>query len=120
MHAALHGRALSFPIRQNGVHWGLNSLAVLLMLEALDVDLDTGLKALAEFAPLEGRGSDRRVHAAKGDFTLVDDSFNANSLSVGAALATLGARAVAGAADRRADRHAGAGRTGAKPSRRLG
>jgi UDP-N-acetylmuramoyl-tripeptide--D-alanyl-D-alanine ligase len=94
--AALHGRDLSFPIRQTGVQWGLNSLAVLLLLEALDVDLHTALKALADFAPLEGRGFDRLVHAAKGDFTLVDDSFNANSLSTGAALASLGARQTAG------------------------
>jgi len=94
--AVLHGRPLTFPIRQTGVQWGLNSLAVLLLLEALKVDLDIGLKALAEFAPLEGRGSDRLVHSAKGDFTLVDDSFNANSLSMGAALATLGARPAAG------------------------
>jgi len=94
--AVLHGRSLSFPIRQTGVQWGLNSLAVLLLLEALDVDLDTGLKALADFAPLEGRGSDRLIQAVKGDFTLVDDSFNANSLSMGAALATLGARPAAG------------------------
>jgi UDP-N-acetylmuramoyl-tripeptide--D-alanyl-D-alanine ligase len=94
--ATLHGRPLRFPIRQTGVQWGLNSLAVLLLLEALGVDVETGLKALADFAPLEGRGSDRIVHAAKGDFTLVDDSFNANSLSMGAALATLGARPAAG------------------------
>jgi len=94
--AVLHGRSLSFPIRQTGVQWGLNSLAVLLLLEALDVDLDTGLKALADFAPLEGRGSDRLIQAVKGDFTLVDDSFNANSLWMGAALATLGARPAAG------------------------
>jgi UDP-N-acetylmuramoyl-tripeptide--D-alanyl-D-alanine ligase len=94
--ACLHGRDIAFTLKQTGVQWGLNSLAVLLLLEALDVDLDTGVKALADFAPLEGRGRDRVIHAPKGDFTLVDDSFNANSLSVGAALATLGARPAAG------------------------
>src|SRR5262249_51210909 len=34
-----HGKGLDFPILQTGQHWGLNSMAVLLMLEALDVDL---------------------------------------------------------------------------------
>lgn len=90
--ARLHGRALDFPIRQSGLHWGLNSLAVLLMLEALDVDLETALQALAGFAPLEGRGAERMVPAPGGAFVLIDDSYNANPISVAAALRTLGAR----------------------------
>ena len=94
--AEIHGRAIDVPIRQTGVQWGLNSLAVLLLLEALGVGLSTGVAALGAFAPLEGRGADRIVHAAAGDFTLVDDSFNANSLSMGAALASLGARKTGG------------------------
>ena len=94
--AALRGRKIDIPLRQTGMQWGLNGLAVLLMLEALDVDLDTGLRALAEFAPLEGRGQDRQVRLGAGAFTLIDDSFNANSLSMGAALATLGVRPAAG------------------------
>ncbi|MBV9511299.1 MAG: UDP-N-acetylmuramoylalanyl-D-glutamyl-2, 6-diaminopimelate--D-alanyl-D-alanine ligase, partial [Caulobacteraceae bacterium] len=87
---------IAYALRQTGVQWGLNSLASLLMLEALDVRLDIALQALAEFAPLEGRGHDRQVRLAEGAFTLIDDSFNANSLSMGAALASLGARPAAG------------------------
>jgi UDP-N-acetylmuramoyl-tripeptide--D-alanyl-D-alanine ligase len=94
--ADLHGRKVDFAIRQTGVQWGLNSLAVLLMLEALDVDLDTSLLALADFAPLEGRGTETTVAMSGGDFTLIDDSFNANSLSTVAALKTLGARRATG------------------------
>ncbi len=94
--ADLHGQRLNFPLRQTGVQWGLNSLAVLLMLEALDVDLDVGLDALAAFAPLEGRGTETSVPIAGGAFTLIDDSFNANSLSTTAALKTLGARPASG------------------------
>jgi len=94
--AELHGRKVDFAIRQTGVQWGLNSLAVLLMLEALDVDLDTGLQALSAFAPLEGRGTEMTIAIDGGDFTLIDDSFNANSLSMIAALKTLGGRRAAG------------------------
>jgi UDP-N-acetylmuramoyl-tripeptide--D-alanyl-D-alanine ligase len=94
--ARLHGRALTFPIRQTGVHWGLNSLAVLLMLEALDVDLDTALASLAAFAPLAGRGAERTITTAAGAFVLIDDSYNANPVSLRAALQTLGARAAKG------------------------
>ena len=89
--ARLGGEKLDFPIRQNGTHWGLNSLALLLMLGELGVDRRTSLAALAEFAPLEGRGAARRIHLSGGAFTLIDESYNANPLSVTAALRTLGA-----------------------------
>jgi UDP-N-acetylmuramoyl-tripeptide--D-alanyl-D-alanine ligase len=94
--AVLHGKALRIPIRQTGEHWGLNSLAVLLMLEALGVDLDTGLAALAAFEPLEGRGAEREVAAAAGPFVLIDESYNANPVSLKAALDSLGHRAADG------------------------
>ncbi len=94
--AVLHGRALRFPIRQTGEHWGLNSLAVLLMLEALGVDLETGLAALAGFEPLKGRGAERAVAAAEGAFVLIDESYNANPVSLKAALVSLGHRAAEG------------------------
>ena len=89
--ARIGGQTLSFPIRQRGHHWGLNSLAVLLMLAELGVDRQTALKALSTFAPLEGRGAARQVRLPGGAFTLIDESYNANPLSVTAALRTLGA-----------------------------
>ena len=92
----LRGEPLSFPIRQTGVHWGPNSLCVLLMLEALDVKRETALAALAAFAPIEGRGAEKTIRIDGGTFTLVDESYNANPVSMQAALKTLGARKVAG------------------------
>jgi len=90
--ARLHGRELSFPIAQTGAHWGLNSLAALLMIEALGAPLQAGLDALKEFAPLEGRGAVRTVEGEDGAFTLIDESYNANPLSMRAALASLAVR----------------------------
>jgi UDP-N-acetylmuramoyl-tripeptide--D-alanyl-D-alanine ligase len=92
----LRGEAINFPIRQTGVHWGPNSLCVLLMLEALDVSRETALAALAAFAPIEGRGAEKTIRIDGGSFTLVDESYNANPVSMQAALKTLGARKVAG------------------------
>jgi UDP-N-acetylmuramoyl-tripeptide--D-alanyl-D-alanine ligase len=92
----LRGEAIRFPIRQTGVHWGPNSLCVLLMLEALDVPRETALAALAAFAPIEGRGAEKTIRIDGGAFTLVDESYNANPVSMQAALKTLGARKVAG------------------------
>jgi UDP-N-acetylmuramoyl-tripeptide--D-alanyl-D-alanine ligase len=83
---------VDFPILQTGQHWGLNSMAVLLMLEALDVDLGDGLAALGSFEPLAGRGAEKTVRIKGGAFTLIDESYNANPISMASAIATLGAR----------------------------
>jgi UDP-N-acetylmuramoyl-tripeptide--D-alanyl-D-alanine ligase len=94
--ARFHGKGLDFPILQTGFHWGMNSMAVLLMLEALDVDLGDGLAALGSFEPLEGRGAERQVRLPGGAFTLIDESYNANPISMASAFATLGARPASG------------------------
>ncbi|HLY81276.1 MAG TPA: UDP-N-acetylmuramoyl-tripeptide--D-alanyl-D-alanine ligase [Caulobacteraceae bacterium] len=90
--AKLRGVPVSFTLRQTGHHWGLMSLASLLMMEALGVSQADGLAALAAYEPLEGRGAERQVVLAGGAFTLIDESYNANPVSVAAALRTLGLR----------------------------
>jgi len=71
-------------------------MAVLLMLEALDVDLGDSLAALGSFEPLAGRGAERAVRKGGGAFTLIDESYNANPISMASAIATLGVRAAPG------------------------
>jgi len=93
--ADLHGQRIEFGLSQSGHHWGLNSLAVILMLEALDVPLATALAALADFQPLSGRGQVRSVAVPGGAFTLIDESYNANPLSMTAGFKTLGVRPIA-------------------------
>ncbi len=92
----LHGQPLDFDLQQTGLHWGLNSLCTLLMLEAMDVDRGAALAALRDFEPLAGRGAETRLVLEGGAATLIDESYNANPLSMNAALRTLGARAVNG------------------------
>lgn len=94
--ARFHGKGLDFPILQTGLHWGLNSMAVLLMLEALGVDLDDTLAALGSFEPLAGRGAETEVQIPGGSFTLIDESYNANPISMASAIATLGGRKTSG------------------------
>ncbi|QCQ99614.1 UDP-N-acetylmuramoyl-tripeptide--D-alanyl-D-alanine ligase [Brevundimonas sp. SGAir0440] len=94
--AELFGRRIDYRLAQSGAHWGLNSLCVLLMLDALDVPLETGLEALAGFQPLAGRGQTRTVTTPDGAFTLIDESYNANPLSMAAGFKTLGARSTSG------------------------
>jgi len=64
--ATIHGQSVSFPLLQTGLRWGLNSLCALLALEAVRID--------------------------GGAFTLIDESYNANPISMAAALKTLGVR----------------------------
>jgi len=94
--ARVRGAPVAFTLRQSGHHWGLMSLAALLMMEALGVAQADGLAALAAFEPLEGRGAERQVSLAGGVFTLIDESYNANPASVAAALRTLGLRQTGG------------------------
>ncbi len=93
--AELFGKTIDFTLSQSGFHWGLNSLCVLLMLDALDVPLETALGALKDFQPLAGRGQTMAVAAPGGAFTLIDESYNANPLSMAAGFRSLGARPVA-------------------------
>ena len=90
--AMINGVSVSYPLLQTGLHWGLNSLCALLALEAMNVDRAVALEALAAFAPLAGRGAEKTVRIAGGAFTLIDESYNANPISMAAALRTLGAR----------------------------
>ena len=90
--ARIWGHDYVFTLAQTGFHWGLNSLAVLLMLDALDVPMETGLQALSEFQPLAGRGEERRVRGEGGEFVLIDESYNANPMSLKATLASLAVR----------------------------
>jgi UDP-N-acetylmuramoyl-tripeptide--D-alanyl-D-alanine ligase len=88
--ASVHGQALRFPIAQTGAHWGLNSLATLLAVEALGAPIEVALEALAGFAPLKGRGETHALHIDGKRVTLIDESYNANPISMRSALATLG------------------------------
>jgi len=90
--ARIDDTRVEFPVRQSAPHWGPMSLCALLMMRALNVDLDTGLAALGAFAPLAGRGAERDLCWTGGRLTLIDESYNASPVSVAAALANLGAR----------------------------
>ena len=87
--AKFHGRDIAFTLAHTGRHQAVNAMAVLLMLDALDVDLDTGIAALEGFAALDGRGKVARVPFAGGDITVIDESYNANPVSMTATLASL-------------------------------
>jgi len=67
----------------------MNSLGVLLGVEALGGNLDRAAADLSRFTPPAGRGERSFLRSARGDFTLVDESYNANPASMRAALGLL-------------------------------
>jgi len=84
----IDGRPVDLTLSQTGAHWGLNAMAVMLLLEALDVSQQDGLAALSAFEALPGRGAESLIRSVRGDFTLIDESYNANPFSMAATIAS--------------------------------
>lgn len=89
--ADICGQPMTYKIGVPGHHWVMNSLAVLASVQALGGDLGLAGLALAELTPPEGRGNRTRVDLGAGSFEIVDESYNANPVSVAAAITSLGA-----------------------------
>lgn len=83
--ATLVGKDMSFTIGAAGRHLAMNALAVLAAVHAVGADVATAATALAGWRPPSGRGERWVV----GGINLIDDSYNANPLSVAAALDVL-------------------------------
>src|SRR3569832_23163 len=90
--ARIWGHDYVFTLAQTGFHWGLNSLAVLLMLDALDVPMETGRRARSGVRPRAGRGGGRRGRGGGGGGGRSDEGYNANPMSMKATLASLAVR----------------------------
>jgi UDP-N-acetylmuramoyl-tripeptide--D-alanyl-D-alanine ligase len=93
--ARYHGRDIAFSLSHTGRHQAVNALASLLLLEALEVDLDTSLAALESFETLDGRGKVVERPFRGGRLTIIDESYNANPVSMRATLQSLGEREIA-------------------------
>jgi UDP-N-acetylmuramoyl-tripeptide--D-alanyl-D-alanine ligase len=91
--ARLHGAPVRFTLPVPGRHVVMNSLAVLLAVEALGADPAAAAAALARLPTLKGRGEVHRIriarHARRGALTVIDESYNANPASVEAAVDVL-------------------------------
>jgi UDP-N-acetylmuramoyl-tripeptide--D-alanyl-D-alanine ligase len=88
--ARILGTELTYKIGAPGRHLVINSLAVLAAAELVGADLALAALALAEFTPVSGRGTSIAIELPGGSALVIDDSYNANPVSVDAALAVLG------------------------------
>ena len=89
--ANVMGETIIYKLGLPGEHMAVNSLAVLAAAKLAGADLARAALALADARPAKGRGvrESRVLHG--GELLLIDESYNANPASVGAALALLGA-----------------------------
>ncbi len=81
---------LSLPL--DGLHWLQNAACAIAATVSAGVDAETGIRALAGFRALPGRGEAIDVKLDGKLFTLIDDSYNANPESMKAAIRTLAGR----------------------------
>ncbi len=88
--ADILGTRLAYKIGAPGRHLVSNSLAVLAAAELAGADLALAAVALVELKPVSGRGAPIEIELPGGPALLIDESYNANPVSVDAALALLG------------------------------
>ena len=87
--AEIAGQSVVFRLPVPGRHMAMNAVAALAAARLMGADVPSGAQALAGFAAGEGRGLRREIAVEGGTATLLDESYNASSASVRAALAVL-------------------------------
>jgi UDP-N-acetylmuramoyl-tripeptide--D-alanyl-D-alanine ligase len=88
--ANILGEEVAYKLGAPGRHLVLNSLAVLAAAKLAKADLAMAALALADLKPAAGRGTRIALHIPGGEGVLIDESYNANPLSMRAAIALLG------------------------------
>ena len=87
--ALIHGRRIEYRLGAAGEHWVLNSIGALAVIEALGADVAKAAATLADVKASPGRGARRRLAFGDGAIELLDESYNANPVSVRAMLSVL-------------------------------
>ena len=90
VHASIFGTEMKYKLGSPGRHLVVNSLAVLSAAVLAGADLAISALALANLAPPAGRGTHIPLVLPGGAALLIDESYNANPVSMRAALALLG------------------------------
>ncbi len=80
---------VSFMIGAVGDHMAMNAGLVLAALDTAGANTEMALGALAAFGPPAGRGSRTLLEGPSGPILLIDESYNANPVSMRAALSVL-------------------------------
>ncbi len=87
--ALIHGRRIEYRLGAAGEHWVLNSIAALAVVEALGANVVEAAATLKGIGASPGRGARRMLKFDSGTVELLDESYNANPVSMRAMLALL-------------------------------
>jgi UDP-N-acetylmuramoyl-tripeptide--D-alanyl-D-alanine ligase len=91
--AEILGEKISYTLQTYGKHFALNSLAVLAAVKTLGANLEHAATSLSRFEASDRRG---KSYHLKNNIILVDESYNANPLSMRAALQSFVERPTSG------------------------
>ena len=94
--AAMGPHRLCFNVAEPGEHWISNALCVMAAVHAAGGDMGAAGLALAQMGGLKGRGQRPRVGVPGGHALLIDESYNANTASMTAALSVFAAQVAPG------------------------
>ena len=86
---AIDGTVHALSLRIPGRHNLINALGALAAATAVGADAAKAVDALSAMEPVEGRGTREEIALARGSLLLIDESYNANPVSMIAALETL-------------------------------
>ncbi len=86
INAVCDGKDIVFDLNIHGEHHAVNALGVLACVSASEEDVSIAAKALSNFKAPPRRGE---VALTQAGLTILDESYNANPVSMGAALETL-------------------------------
>lgn len=89
VHMQLGEASYTYHLPMLGYHHALNSVAVLMAVEAVGGNVVQAVNTLETLPSLRGRGSHHAVAFGTGSFLVIDESYNANPASMEASLRVL-------------------------------
>ena len=93
--ANIQGAPIVYKINSAGRHFAMNALGALAAVQAMGADLAIAASDLGRWTPYTGRGAREVIYLDPVEFDqtldLIDDAYNANPTSLGAALEVLAA-----------------------------
>lgn len=74
--ANIQGKVVQFKLKDNAEHYVYNALCALNVVAILGLDVTKAAAEIENFGALAGRGKVSQLKFAKGEYTLVDDSYS--------------------------------------------
>lgn len=87
--ASVKGKKINYELSVSGKHWAINSLIVLAVVDALNLNIEKAAKDLGAYQVAKGRGQFTKIKVNGGEATLIDDAYNASPASMAAAFEVL-------------------------------